>query len=211
MWRKQDRNPHCVRSTLLSNLDHHHHNTTVHFAQTWLKSQMSFSFWWVLPFYWLSPKTRTAGLYQPPHLKQVTLLFPPAGAAIVTGCSCDLIINILLTMYVPDYSVWNIFFAKDFWNLKTGYRLRRLQTRLFTWWNPCVLAYLQEDESWGTLRSRWFCLWVFPPPPLFFFLKKRKITQLSFVSLNTDIGNGQYQPLYSDSNAPGNYGATNNA
>ena len=31
---------------------------------------------------------------------QVAILFPPAAAAFVTGCSCDLLINILLTMYV---------------------------------------------------------------------------------------------------------------
>ncbi|KAF6757702.1 hypothetical protein DFP72DRAFT_989215 [Ephemerocybe angulata] len=28
----------------------------------------------------------------------VAILFPPAAAAIVTGCSCDLLINILLTI-----------------------------------------------------------------------------------------------------------------
>lgn len=33
------------------------------------------------------------------HVQQVTILFPPAAAAIITGCSCDLLINILLTMY----------------------------------------------------------------------------------------------------------------
>jgi len=34
------------------------------------------------------------------HSQQVALLFPPAAAAIITGCSCDLLINIILTMYV---------------------------------------------------------------------------------------------------------------
>ena len=31
---------------------------------------------------------------------QVAILFPPAAAAFITGCSCDLLINICLTMYV---------------------------------------------------------------------------------------------------------------
>ncbi|GAA5871163.1 hypothetical protein JCM8547_001474 [Rhodosporidiobolus lusitaniae] len=35
----------------------------------------------------------------------VCVLFPPAAAAIVTGCSCDLLINILLTVlgYIPGH------------------------------------------------------------------------------------------------------------
>jgi len=28
----------------------------------------------------------------------VTIIFPPAGAFFVTGCGCDLLINILLTL-----------------------------------------------------------------------------------------------------------------
>ena len=31
---------------------------------------------------------------------KVAILFPPAAAAFITGCSCDLLINICLTMYV---------------------------------------------------------------------------------------------------------------
>lgn len=30
----------------------------------------------------------------------VAIIFPPAAAFIVAGCSCDLLINVLLTMYV---------------------------------------------------------------------------------------------------------------
>ncbi|TFY73704.1 hypothetical protein EWM64_g10308 [Hericium alpestre] len=30
----------------------------------------------------------------------VAIIFPPAAAAFITGCSCDLLINICLTMYV---------------------------------------------------------------------------------------------------------------
>jgi uncharacterized membrane protein YqaE (UPF0057 family) len=30
----------------------------------------------------------------------VAVIFPPAAALFVTGCGCDLLINILLTMYV---------------------------------------------------------------------------------------------------------------
>ncbi|KAL7336703.1 hypothetical protein BJY59DRAFT_706245 [Rhodotorula toruloides] len=35
----------------------------------------------------------------------VAILFPPAAAAILTGCSCDLLINILLTLlgYIPGH------------------------------------------------------------------------------------------------------------
>ena len=33
---------------------------------------------------------------------QVAILFPPAAAAFITGCSCDLLINICLTMCVCD-------------------------------------------------------------------------------------------------------------
>ena len=51
------------------------------------------------PFYSLSHKNTTTGFYNIPSY-QVAILFPPAAAAMVTGCSCDLIINILLTMYV---------------------------------------------------------------------------------------------------------------
>lgn len=33
---------------------------------------------------------------------QVAILFPPAAAAFITGCSCDLLINICLTMCVNE-------------------------------------------------------------------------------------------------------------
>ncbi|PWN91245.1 UPF0057-domain-containing protein [Acaromyces ingoldii] len=43
----------------------------------------------------------------------VAILFPPAAAAIVTGCSCDLLINILLTIlgYLPGHihAFWLIY------------------------------------------------------------------------------------------------------
>ncbi|KAJ3485468.1 hypothetical protein NLI96_g4943 [Meripilus lineatus] len=43
----------------------------------------------------------------------VAILFPPAAAAFITGCSCDLIINILLTMlgYLPGHlhAFWLIY------------------------------------------------------------------------------------------------------
>ncbi|KIO31849.1 hypothetical protein M407DRAFT_241611 [Tulasnella calospora MUT 4182] len=43
----------------------------------------------------------------------VAILFPPAAAAFITGCSCDLIINILLTMlgYIPGHihAFWLIY------------------------------------------------------------------------------------------------------
>ncbi|PPQ89254.1 hypothetical protein CVT25_001338 [Psilocybe cyanescens] len=43
----------------------------------------------------------------------VAILFPPAAAGIVTGCSCDLLINILLTIlgYIPGHihAFWLIY------------------------------------------------------------------------------------------------------
>ncbi|KAH9921381.1 hypothetical protein B0H21DRAFT_766687 [Amylocystis lapponica] len=43
----------------------------------------------------------------------VAILFPPAAAAFVTGCSCDLLINILLTIlgYLPGHihAFWLIY------------------------------------------------------------------------------------------------------
>ena len=35
----------------------------------------------------------------------IAILFPPAAAAMVAGCSCDLLINILLTLlgYIPGH------------------------------------------------------------------------------------------------------------
>ncbi|TFK17163.1 UPF0057-domain-containing protein [Coprinopsis marcescibilis] len=43
----------------------------------------------------------------------IAILFPPAAAAIVTGCSCDLLINILLTLlgYFPGHihAFWLIY------------------------------------------------------------------------------------------------------
>ncbi|EJF63821.1 hypothetical protein BD309DRAFT_975233 [Dichomitus squalens] len=43
----------------------------------------------------------------------VAILFPPAAAAFITGCSCDLLINILLTVlgYLPGHlhAFWLIY------------------------------------------------------------------------------------------------------
>ncbi|WVQ71436.1 hypothetical protein IAR50_000973 [Cryptococcus sp. DSM 104548] len=43
----------------------------------------------------------------------VAILFPPAAAAMITGCSCDLLINILLTVlgYLPGHihAFWLIY------------------------------------------------------------------------------------------------------
>ncbi|KAG8864047.1 hypothetical protein FRB96_006920 [Tulasnella sp. 330] len=43
----------------------------------------------------------------------VAILFPPAAAAFIAGCSCDLLINILLTMlgYIPGHihAFWLIY------------------------------------------------------------------------------------------------------
>ncbi|KAL5498783.1 hypothetical protein ACEPAH_2138 [Sanghuangporus vaninii] len=43
----------------------------------------------------------------------VAILFPPAAAAFITGCSCDLLINVLLTIlgYIPGHihAFWLIY------------------------------------------------------------------------------------------------------
>jgi len=43
----------------------------------------------------------------------VAIIFPPAAAAFITGCSCDLLINILLTVlgYIPGHihAFWLIY------------------------------------------------------------------------------------------------------
>ncbi|PPQ73718.1 hypothetical protein CVT26_010849 [Gymnopilus dilepis] len=43
----------------------------------------------------------------------VAIIFPPAAAAFITGCSCDLLINILLTIlgYIPGHihAFWLIY------------------------------------------------------------------------------------------------------
>ncbi|KAJ7833096.1 hypothetical protein B0H14DRAFT_2801421 [Mycena olivaceomarginata] len=43
----------------------------------------------------------------------IAILFPPAAAAFITGCSCDLLINILLTVlgYIPGHihAFWLIY------------------------------------------------------------------------------------------------------
>ncbi|ADV20607.1 hypothetical protein I315_06849 [Cryptococcus gattii Ru294] len=43
----------------------------------------------------------------------VAIIFPPAAAAMITGCSCDLLINILLTIlgYLPGHihAFWLIY------------------------------------------------------------------------------------------------------
>jgi len=43
----------------------------------------------------------------------IAILFPPAAAAFITGCSCDLIINICLTIlgYIPGHvhALWLIY------------------------------------------------------------------------------------------------------
>ncbi|KAI0336793.1 UPF0057-domain-containing protein [Cubamyces sp. BRFM 1775] len=43
----------------------------------------------------------------------VAIIFPPAAAAFITGCSCDLLINILLTLlgYLPGHlhAFWLIY------------------------------------------------------------------------------------------------------
>ncbi|KAG8219566.1 hypothetical protein J3R82DRAFT_517 [Butyriboletus roseoflavus] len=41
----------------------------------------------------------------------VGIIFPPAAAAFITGCSCDLLINICLTIYITNLTS----FQHSFW------------------------------------------------------------------------------------------------
>ena len=53
----------------------------------------------LIPIPWLSPINF-------PFSYQIAILFPPAAVAMMTGCSCDLLINILLTMYVQATTIF---------------------------------------------------------------------------------------------------------
>ncbi|KAJ3559163.1 hypothetical protein NM688_g506 [Phlebia brevispora] len=87
----------------------------------------------------------------------VAIIFPPAAAAFVTGCSCDLLINICLTIlgYLPGH-------IHAFW---------------------LIYKKMQAEERYGRGGYHY-------------------------------IGNGTYEPLYSQpgtvppAQAPVNYGAT---
>ncbi|KIY45109.1 UPF0057-domain-containing protein [Fistulina hepatica ATCC 64428] len=82
----------------------------------------------------------------------VAILFPPAAAAFITGCSCDLLINVCLTIlgYIPGH-------IHAFW---------------------LIYKKIKAEEMYG--RGGF-----------------------------TYVGNGHYEPLYNQVNAPPQYGATN--
>ena len=85
---------------------------------------------------------------------QVSILFPPAAAAIVTGCSCDLLINILLTWY----AVSRIFPHKL--SLDLTVVTLDLQFGLSPRSHSRLLAHLQENSSRGVLWEWRICLYV---------------------------------------------------
>ncbi|KDQ60245.1 hypothetical protein JAAARDRAFT_125660 [Jaapia argillacea MUCL 33604] len=89
----------------------------------------------------------------------VAIIFPPAAAAFITGCSCDLLINICLTIlgYIPGH-------IHAFW---------------------LIYKKMQAEERYGRGGFNY-------------------------------VGNGQYEPLYTQQPGAGggvppvNYGATTN-
>lgn len=93
--------------------------------------------------------------------QQVAILFPPAAAAMVTGCSCDLIINILLTMYANPDLFFTFFFEKT--NgcrlfCKT-YRLGYLPGEIHAFW--LIYRKMQAEERYG--HTGFVCEFFFSP------------------------------------------------
>jgi len=118
----------------------------------------------------------------------VAILFPPAAALVVTGCSCDLLINLLLTMYVFPFLSF-VSFHSFAWLL--------LQLGLFTRTYSRFLVDLQEDagrrEVW-----RW---WL----PLYVFHLSFSLVFMDPLCVFTDLGSGHYEPLYQSDPYPGQY------
>ncbi|KAF8868203.1 hypothetical protein BD779DRAFT_1600910 [Infundibulicybe gibba] len=105
----------------------------------------------------------------------VAILFPPAAAGMITGCSCDLLINILLTIlgYIPGH-------IHAFW---------------------LIYRKMQAEERYG--NGGYQCAFLSPCLDLHALISN---------SPTSDMGNGQYEPVYNQgAYAPGQapyYGAT---
>ena len=74
---------------------------------------------------------------------QVTFFFPPIGAFFVAGCSCELLINILLTAYVLVQSS-NSNFSDTFTQIQFGLCPRS---------DSRILVNLQADAGGGAVRE----------------------------------------------------------
>jgi Proteolipid membrane potential modulator len=79
---------------LLLELPHDPISINPKYYPTWFAA-LTFSFAWSVP----SP---SRSVMQGSSPSQVAILFPPAAVGFLTGCSCDLLINVLLTrMFLP--------------------------------------------------------------------------------------------------------------
>jgi len=80
----------------------------------------------------------------------IAIIFLPAVILVVTGCSCDLLVNILLTLIISTFlSCWFLLISEA------------VTIRLFTRTYSCFLVDLQEDagrrEVW---RIHWQCFLI---------------------------------------------------
>ena len=84
---------------------------------------------------------------------QIAILFPPAAVGFMTGCSCDLLINVLLTRMSPLLLSFvlntNDVFQSLATSLGTSGNLSKLSPTLthHQQSHPRILGDLQEDES----------------------------------------------------------------
>lgn len=117
----------------------------------------------------------------------VAIIFPPAAALVVTGCSCDLLINVLLTTYIST------FLSCRFSTHLCGccYSLGYLPGHIHAFW--LIYKKMQAEERYGDGGFRCMC-------------------SISLFSLGihgsldfTDLGSGHYEPLYQSDPYPGQY------
>lgn len=75
---------------------------------------------------------------------QVAILFPPAAAGMVTGCSCDLLINICLTMCVTNDFLASVPSKSSFIRYSLGY----IPGHIHAFW--LIYKQIQAEERYGS-------------------------------------------------------------
>ncbi|KAH9174691.1 hypothetical protein EDB89DRAFT_461302 [Lactarius sanguifluus] len=91
----------------------------------------------------------------------VAIIFPPAAAAFVTGCSCDLLINICLTMYVCFLPLVTAADNKD--RTQPIHSLGYLPGHIHAFW--LIYRRMKAEEIYGTGRYIYIGNGVFEPGP----------------------------------------------